>query len=322
MPASITIPGHDIHDLVHIYQSMKIRSRVTQQGIIAEITLPLSFTWDYTLLSVVPVPDIQHGTTQSQIITSTEYLAIDDRKEHFATMTRDDVNRCQIFKPTKFLCEISPIVSTLYNQELCELSILQRNKNLHTVCRSKTMNATNLWIKLHAPNQWIYVVPHESTADVICNHEIQPYTFKNSGLIKIDPGCILRDAESVIIATGETGSNMTKTFHTSLGVLLRGSYLKDFSSYIRNKTSVNNSLELITTPATGDLENQIAILEKSKDVLPEQNFHHIHHYSMIHILFWGILITGIIWTIRHLRRRTASNQQQPSPLPRLRVSHV
>ncbi len=58
VPASITIPGHDIHDLMHIYQSMKIRSRVTQQGIITEITLPLSFTWDYTLLSVLPVPDI------------------------------------------------------------------------------------------------------------------------------------------------------------------------------------------------------------------------------------------------------------------------
>jgi hypothetical protein len=321
VPASITIPGHNLRDLTHVYQSMKTQSRVTQQSIIIKLTLPLAFTWDYTLLAVIPVPDINHGTTQSHIISTAEYLAVDKRREHFATLTKEDVSRCQVFQPTQFLCKLSPILTAITDQGNCEIALLQRREEINTVCSSRAINGTNHWIKLHTPNQWIYVIPNETTVDVICESTIQPYKFQGSGLVEIGPGCMLRDAESLIIATARAHSNISMAFHNSNGLLHEGNHLREFHARIINKTIAHQQIQLMTAPTTRELEKQITTLEQNEFLAPNQSIHHVHHYTMIHIVFWSGILIAVTWGARRLySRKSSASHRPPSPLPTLEGS--
>ena len=316
VPASITIPGHNLHDLTHVYEIMKVRTRVTEQNIIIEINLPLVFTWDYTLLAVIPVPDINHGTTQSYIIRTAEYLAVDDRREHFATLTREELSRCRIFQQTRFLCKLSPIISTMAGQGKCELALLQRKKEINTACNTRKINGSNHWIKLHTPNQWIYVIPNETMVDVICDSTIKPHKFQGSGLLAINPGCMLKDAESLIIATGKAHNNISMAFHNSPGLLHGGNHLKEFQAQIKNKTIEDQQINLMTTPTTRELDDQVDTIKQNEVLAPNESIHHVHHYTMIHIVFWtGVLIIGT-WGIRRLCRKSRHHSRKPpSPLP-------
>lgn len=310
IPASITIPGHDLHNLLHIYQTMNVRSRVTQRSVIFEITIPLSFAVDYNLLAIVPVPDINQNNVQSHIVTSTKYLAMDNHREHFAFLTTEELNRCQIFQTSQFLCEISPIFNTMINESQCEVAILQRKSTLDTFCKVESINAANHWIKLHAENHWIYVVPNETMVDVICGSKVQTYNFQGSGLVIIDAGCALRDENVQIIAVGTARNNISNEFHKLSNSISGAINLKEFSSKIKSRTSVSDNLKLMTALDTANLEKELDIIKENQQLPTRMNQHDVHHYTVSYSII-GILI--ICFVICYFKLR--SKPQQIPPLP-------
>lgn len=310
IPASITIPGHDIHNLMHIYQTMNVRSRVTQRNVIFEITIPLSFAVDYNLLAVVPVPDINQNNIQSHIVTSTKYLAMDNHREHFTSLTTEELNRCQIFPPSQFLCEISPIFNAMKNESQCEVAILQRKSTLDTLCKVESINAANHWIKLHAQNQWIYVVPNETTVDIICGSKVHAYNFQGSGLVSIDAGCTLRDENVQIIAIGTARNNITSEFHKLSNFVSGAINLMEFSSKLKTRTSVNDHLKLMPALDTTNLEKELELIKGNQQLPTRMNKHDIHHYTVSYSII-GILIT--CFAICYFKLR--SKPQQIPPLP-------
>lgn len=315
IPTTITIPGHGLSDLLHIYHSMRLRSRVTQGNIIIKITIPLSFALDYTLLAVFPVPNIEHNSTQSYITTNSEYLALDDHREHFSLLTREEVKRCQLFQNNRFLCEISPIYNAMTNQNQCEVAILQRIANLEGACTIKSAKISNHWIKLHATNQWIYSIPNETTFDVICGQGIKSFSLQGSGILEIKAGCVLRDTNLYIVAIGSASNNISKSFRSPLSTLNGANNLRTFITRVRNKTIEYDEPQFVNLQDTTQLEQEIQAVREKEVRLHEGNFHHIHHYTMIHTIFWIGAAICIIWGINYIKQRRTT-RPPPSPLQR------
>lgn len=318
IPVSITIPGHGIQDLLHIYQSMDVRSRVTQRSVIIEIIIPLSFAQDYTLLAIIPVPDIRHNNSLSHIITSTKYLAVDNHREHFASLTTEEVNRCQNFEPTQFLCEVSPIFNALTNRSQCEVAILQRKPTLDGVCNVGVINPANHWIKLHAPNEWIFVAPNETTVDVICGSKIESHNFHGSGLVTISPGCTLRDEHLHIIAIGKASNHISKSFNKSFDAINGAINLRVFGQRIKNRTTPTQNDTLMQALDTTDLERALEEIKKKEQLPTEMNHHDIHHYTISYSTI-GILV--LILAIFYFKLKAQNRLQKPKALPRANLNN-
>lgn len=109
----------------------------------------------------------------SFVVPNHDFIAIDHNKEHYTSLTVDDLNMCrQISNMTSIICKQTVLMSTLTSSE-CEISLL--NKRLYGGIESSDCNVryvrnnAEIFVKVFKPNSWLVTLPDSTRVRYMCD---------------------------------------------------------------------------------------------------------------------------------------------------------
>ncbi|XP_037931177.1 uncharacterized protein LOC119665988 [Teleopsis dalmanni] len=164
-------------------------------------------------------------------------LAFNMHNDQYFPLMKSDLSLCETIKVGEFLCAN---IRIRYNvgSEACACEINLLNNNTTPNCRLKHTVNTLTWIPLNHKNQWIYATSTSSRATAVCNKEIIPLNIKGSGLLTIDPDCVLKN-NFVSVQGQQIIASTSRYSYSSLGKIFElrlQSPMKTSDAYSSNST--------------------------------------------------------------------------------------
>lgn len=155
----------------------------------------------FTLYKITSVMHNVGGPIYSFVIPNHEVIAIDAHKEHYVTLTIDDLNKCrQIGNETVTLCkQISPPMFVRTSTE-CEIVTLF-NVEIPKWCNERYVrNYADIFIKVMQPNTWLVTMTKRSKVRYLCEgKDVYETMTQINGLLTIDSNCKLFTDDAVIV---------------------------------------------------------------------------------------------------------------------------
>ncbi|KAG4070246.1 hypothetical protein HA402_009376 [Bradysia odoriphaga] len=180
----------------NFYQIAVSRSRIINDQLIVQMSIPLVLTKTYELIKLTSFPYRLQTNAFSFILPTPEYVAIDNLREHFIPMNQNEINNCLKLthhtKHPEIICNLlSPILST--KSEDCTVNLLTRKHNSQN-CDIRVSNITQeTWIKLHQVNTWIGVFPSNQVIYTKCDgFPTSEHRLIGTGIIKIIEDCQIK----------------------------------------------------------------------------------------------------------------------------------
>lgn len=209
------------------YQLASPQVRIINNQLIISFSIPLVTMTDFNIYKVTSVPNRIQGNYFNFVVPTHEYLAMDKYKNHYVTMTHDEMDNCHHIGGSNLVCkQISPIM-TSHNTEFCEIKLLKNEGNLSD-CNVRIANLTSeIWIKLRQPNTWIYTLPIEETVHISCGKEVFNQKVSGTGILSIAPGCEIN-----------TDNILIKGFRTSENIIY-----KNIVPSVKNVFNFNNTVQ-------------------------------------------------------------------------------
>lgn len=301
IPSSLVIPGNTDRDgVLKLYQLLNCHVAVQQRYVIFRIKLPLLESNTYQLLKIIPIPTL-HNRKYVVIQPASEYLIVDLKRENFYPINKGELSECTR-NDNMFLClQKEPLYNSKANQSQCELAILTHNEEFPEFCQFIAIPPQRIWIRMHRPNSWIYVLDREYTIDVICDDKIHNERMKHDGIIQLNPGCSIKEPTMTVTATSSLVTNISSSF------------LPGFN--LSTRFDENNS-PLFLFNNTDDLENtaeNIANLKVSENRKTWNNLdiHDIHHYALTYILLSAVIGFICVWYYNKKRVRRLTTVAVP-----------
>lgn len=176
----------------------------------------------------------------SFVVPNHEFIAIDAYKEHYTTLTLEDLNNChEINNNASIICkQTSPVMSTSTSSE-CEISILLKGDfpmDQATNCNSRYIrNNAEIFIKVLKPNSWLVTMPKSTKIRYICEGETTQELFiQINGLLTIDPNC--KFATNNVLMTGHNFFPKNKIYaHPNFNFSKKFEEQREISSKILSK---------------------------------------------------------------------------------------
>lgn len=164
----------------------------------------------FTLLKVTSALYNLRDNFYSFVVPNHEFIAIDALKEHYTTLTVDDLNKCQqISNTTALICkQTSPMRSILTSVE-CEIRILYNTVDESIQCRWRHMQTdASIFIKTLRPNTWLVTMPKSTKVRYMCKGKAtQEFFTQINGLLTIDSNC--KFAFDNVLITGHNSLSMS-----------------------------------------------------------------------------------------------------------------
>lgn len=141
----------------------------------------------------------------SFVVPNHDFVAIDDSKEHYTSLTVDDLNMCsQISNITSIICKQTLLMSTLTSSE-CEISVLHKRLigGIESIdCnRRYVRNNAEIFVKVLKPNSWLVTMPNRTKVRYMCEGKPTQELFIHfNGLLTIDSNC--KFATDHVVLTG------------------------------------------------------------------------------------------------------------------------
>ncbi|XP_037942525.1 uncharacterized protein LOC119675398 [Teleopsis dalmanni] len=172
-------------ELISLYRLMKVKGGITQQHAVFSITLPLIEHERFELFQLIPIPNWVNDSCSS-------ILAINTQHDQYFPLIKSELSLCETIKEEEFPCT-NVRIRYNFGSEVCACEVNLFNNN--TIPNSRLKHTINklTWIPLNHKNQWIYATSTSSRATAVCNKEIISLNLKGSGLLTIDPDCVLKD---------------------------------------------------------------------------------------------------------------------------------
>lgn len=285
---------------------MRVKGTLTQQHAIFKITLPLVEHEKFNVFHLIPVPNLMNNT-MAAIKPCTTFLGINASRKQYIPFTSSKFSSCDIIEQGVFVCSNIQIRYN-FGANICTCEInLYSNKTTPTCILEKT---DAKWIPLDKENQWIYASPQSSKATAVCNREIIPISLKGSGLLTLDPECILKH-DSITMNGRQAISSTIRSSYTSLGKISELSLPNNITVSIHNNNSTSINLEKIYAKNMNELSNlQKTLKEENIIELPNKfKSHQLHNHAIGYLALFLSLVTLIIIA---KTRRSQSRQQRPT----------
>ncbi|XP_037929636.1 uncharacterized protein LOC119688618 [Teleopsis dalmanni] len=195
LPSHLQLPIHH-NNLLEVYRLMKINGILAKGHVIFCIDLPLTDPREFQLLYLVPIVAAINNTLLS-VKLSTEFLAISPHHDEFRPMTQHQVDACISISDEELLCpNIQATFHESANVNNCEIDLF--NNQAKPRCDMYQLKDTTVWYQLNHPNQWIYATINNIKMNAVCNKKAFQLTLVGSGLIKLEPECIIKNEHITI----------------------------------------------------------------------------------------------------------------------------
>lgn len=188
------------------YQLATPQVRIVNNQLIISFSIPLVTTIDYNIYKITSVPSRIQDNFFNFIVPSHEFVAVDKYKNHYVSMTHDEMDNCHHIGGNKLVCKQTSPIMTSHNTAFCEIKLL-KNENSLSNCDVRISNLTKeIWIKLRQSNTWIYTLPIEETVHISCGKEVFNQKVIGTGILSISPGCEIKTEHILIkgFRTSET----------------------------------------------------------------------------------------------------------------------
>ncbi|XP_037932649.1 uncharacterized protein LOC119667432 [Teleopsis dalmanni] len=311
-------------ELISLYRLMKVKGGITQQHAVFSITLPLIEHERFELFQLIPIPNWVNDS-MTVIDSCSSILAINTQHDQYFPLIKSELSLCETIKEEEFLCT-NVRIRYNFGSEVCACEVNLFNNNTIPNCRLKHTINKLTWIPLNHKNQWIYATSTSSRATAVCNKEIIPLNLKGSGLLTIDPDCVLKH-NFVSVQGQQIIASTARYSYSSLGTISELRLqppMKTSDAYNGNST-----LSTIRNNQYDQQLKELTVLQKvlqsyQINDLPNQFQSHKYHSFTI---AYAALVIGLILIIIMMKKKLQkkhveissveeANRTTPIPMPR------
>ncbi|PZC81701.1 hypothetical protein B5X24_HaOG212145 [Helicoverpa armigera] len=294
LPSELSLPCTNSHQCIRqMYKLSRVHVKLTRDFFLFEVKLPLVNNEQYEISRVIPIPSIQ-GQIQKHIITTSEYLALNLKKDVMMPLTYDDLRTCIQLRKHRLLCELSlPVYDIKQSTTTCEALIIVNNKDL-SACHTTVSSCRDKWIQLHNDGAWLYTCCKNSLTRIFCPSGTSSKQLSGTGIISLGPGCMLK-GDNIILRSHYN-------FHSEITVKEDEFYLRE--STVNHFIADNNYTfqpehheEMMKT-----LEARIQQVKLHQETLNEVTTSHDTHRYILYS-FMLIVVVGVgLWIIFKLKK--------------------
>ena len=143
-------------------------------NLIYVIEVPLVQSYRFNIFRIVPLPVKQNNNTYLFILPTTEYLGIDEYKQHYFLPT--SLETCKILSNDKKICKQTQPISISHHSDTCEVKLFLNPSRLSRNCDLRISKFSGkLWHRLGESNSWLYVVNSEEVLTISCKKIKEPF---------------------------------------------------------------------------------------------------------------------------------------------------
>lgn len=231
----------DKDTLTSFYQIADTRSRIVDEQLIVQMSIPIVSTQEFELNKLTSFPFHLQGNTYSFIIPSPEYVALDTLREKFITLTQKELDNCHNFggnvQHSELICmQLSPVMSTISDD--CSVSLVTQDHHPQH-CDVRISNiSSETWIRLQKMNSWIAVFPQKQLIYVKCNNfPTFERQIEGTGIVLLGEDCQIKTNHILIQAQKSYNSSLYSREQPTIY------YSSDFNNTLQ-KLNQSSSLEI------------------------------------------------------------------------------
>lgn len=316
---SITIPAPiNEASMPLYYQIGTARSRIINNQLILSYAIPLPDTKEFYLSKVTSFPHKLQNGYYNFIIPNHDFIAVDAYRQKFLAFTNSEISNCHDYQihsnKSTLLCKLlNPILDINPIRDDCEITLLTR-EIASTNCDNRvTEILQELWIKLRANNQWIYVFPQKEVVYITCTgFPRSTEHIQGAGILAFSEDCEIKSGK--ILVQGY------KTYRTEVfsQIIPYGTIDIDINQIVGNFSSTPQlEIKSISTPSVITSGTTAKLKEFSSSIKElmtmQSNFRNQltplelkqrsnHLYSIIIFLTIATGIVVIVLFMLHLRK--------------------
>lgn len=316
LPHNLRVPGNgSTTSLLAIYKSMHVKMRITQKNVLFDVRIPLLNTETYHLYKLIPIP-VPYDGNYIFIQPSSPYLAVNLQRDRFSPLTREELKECIQLSDSQLICNLKqPVYSLKSNQSRCEMDLFNRQREMPEFCQLKSMPLTKLWRKLHIPSTWLYTMDNETHIDVICGDSTYSVILTGSGIIQLQPTCMIKHPTLFISANNQLPGVLNSSFISENEII---------SNHLNALITNQNTTQYIAPQLTNEITNkdiselysEIKNQQEQIKQIPKVNIHDLHHYGGLYLLALIVTMLASYYCWRNRRAVTQPQSDPPTPTPR------
>lgn len=168
---------------------------------IFETRIPLITRDSDEILHVMPVPQSLDDKESVHILSISEYLAINLKKDALLSVTENDLKTCLKQDADTILCSLKAPVYHINDD-----AIMCRKDRITKQCQVIREPCEPQWTELQQVNTYFYFCCKPCQLKLLCDDNISSLTLSSAGLITISPGCVIK-FKDYTIHTHQHGKN-------------------------------------------------------------------------------------------------------------------
>lgn len=166
------------------------------------INIPLAETYLFYLYKISPFPKLVGPNQFILIQPSEKYIALDESKQQFISLSKSEFDNCIQITENKILCKQQQPVSLAHLTNNCEIKLLQGTSKIPDICDRRIVNLDRgIFIQLHTSNTWLFAVPSPESLTISCTNRDKPIdvVLKSCGSVTISKQCKAYSASIMLV---------------------------------------------------------------------------------------------------------------------------
>jgi len=282
--------------LTQIYKLLTVSGTIADNHVLFNVQLPLANNKGFQLFNVAPIIAIRNKRLLA-IKTRISLMAISLHRDEFFAVTEDTLDRCLQLSSESYLCHVQSTYHESSTNRGCEMALF--NKDPVAKCEIQELKDSMIWHQLKHLNRWVFATNHSTILNTVCGTNTSQLTINGSGIIQLEPGCVMKTETITIQGHRDIMSNIKTAYH-STGVTMITAY-----PVLENKTKVADDA-VSTTQEFDVIQQQLKIIKESS--FPEQSITYHHHGTIIGYILAVLVMYLTVRTLRSKCHPTPSNQ--------------
>lgn len=158
-----------------LFNVINLQVYVENKRLIYIINTPLVETKLFNFYKISPFPKLITNNEYILIQPSSKFVALDESKQHFITLSEIEYNNCLKIFENKFICKQQKPISLAHLVDNCEIKLLQVSNKIPDICDKRIIHSNNaFFIQLQTMNTWLFAVPHPVSLTISCTNDNKP----------------------------------------------------------------------------------------------------------------------------------------------------
>ncbi|CAG9128513.1 unnamed protein product [Plutella xylostella] len=288
----LSLPIKDIQNhLNNLYQLLGVRTRMSEQCLIFEVTIPLVSRDSFEIFNVIPIPELWNDRMVI-VKPRSDYVALSLRKNAYVLMTEAEVQSCTHQDEEVSYCRTNkPVFHMKRDEDLCQA---EEDSNK---CLLQTSKCKDQWINIHQSNNYIYFCCEACRVRIICEDQVSSQSLTGVGILTIGHGCLVR-TNQFSLQSHKPGSNIIKT---------KSEVVLPYISPINDVINVSSAYKLtwneseVDYKELKDLQGRIKMMKEAEPLAGSITYHDVHHYTAIYASFGLLIVVALLAWWGHAR---------------------